>query len=503
MFTYSIASIDDLRILFNKRLIERNYDLEYKACLDLYLSDFINGKSIIFVAKRYDEPIGSINLEFCQLPNIDKSYVPNKKYCYLSTFKIEKIYEGQGHISKLVKLAENLAEDLGYTFSVISCNENNQRAKSIYKHFGYTRVVKREYINKSNILYLCKTLQKKEFVEKDFPYVSIVIPVYNSMTVLEATINCVLHQSYTNFELIFIDDGSTDSTLQLIHNTIQGDRRVKVFKQKHLGAGPARNKGLKEAIGKYVLFLDSDDLFIPNMLEKLVNTADAYKSDIVTFGFASFLDEPSNYTIAPCLYDGIENRLFSVYELKDNIFQKTIAAAWNKFFKRDYLIDQELEFQDLPFFNDEYFSRMAVLQSNRIVYIKDTLLFYRLNSINNIHSAKDGSLLFSRVVDTLYDTMVRKNILCTFKESFSAYFADVICRALSHAGTKELFATIFTECKVLFNKCKDGINLLYLNADKKNVLDCVSSGNIDATYEYVNRLSNLSKKYSMDLKMED
>ena len=494
MFTYSIASIEDIELLFQKRLQERNSDPSYKHSLDNYFDDFVSGKSIIFVVKNGEEPIGSINLEFCQLTDIVSSYVSGKKYCYLSTFKIEKIYEGQGHISKLTKKAEDIARKLGYQYSIISCEETNQRVKSIYNHFGYTEVVAQTQERGHNIVYLGKQLGDGHWKDNGVPLVSVVVPVYNSSNVLRDTMNCILHQTYTNFELIIVDDGSNDSTLQLISEIAQGDQRVKIIKQAHLGAGIARNSGMEEASGKYILFLDSDDLFLPNMLEVLVNTAETYESDVVTFGFASFRDNPSNYVSAPCLYDGLEKRLCSSFELKNNIFQKTIAAAWNKFFRRSYLKDCGLEFQDLPFFNDEYFSRMALLQSERILYIKDKLLFYRLNSPNNIHSAKDGSLLFSSVIDALYDTMEKKNLLSTFIESFSVYFADVIYRALSRARSKELFIPILTECKNLLNRCKCGVNLSYLSDDKKNVLEYVSNGNVEATYEYVNRLSNLSQR---------
>ena len=496
MYTYSIATVDDVKLLFEKRLKERASYPNYKVCLDMYFDDYISGKSIIFAIKKNENPIGSITLEFCKLDDIANSNVSKMKYCYLSTFKIEKIYEGQGHISKLIKLAETVACKLGYYYAIIACEETNQRVKSIYDHFGYTEVITRKQDNGHQMVYLGKRLGDGDGVQKrkEAPYISIVVPVYNSFALLHDTLNCILHQTYTNYELILVDDGSSDLTIQLISAAVQEDKRVKVIKQEHLGAGIARNNGLKEATGKYVLFLDSDDLFMPNMLETLVDTADTYESDIVTFGFASFRDKPSNYTFSPCLYDGNENRVFSSYELKNNIFQKTISAAWNKFFRRSYLLDCELEFQDLPFFNDEFFSRMAVLQSERLFYIKDKLLFYRLNSPNNIHSAKDGSLLFSRVVDAIYEAMEKKNLLSTFGKSFTVYFADVVYRALSRAETKELFATIFSECKDLFNRCKSGVLLSCLSNDKKSVLEYILKGDVEVTYEYVNRLSNLSKE---------
>ena len=470
MYTYSVATIDDINLLLEKRLKERNFDSNYKECLKKYFDDFVSGKSIIFVAKIAGEPIGSINLEFCNLPDIEKSCVAKIKYCFLSTFKIEKKYRGQGHISKLIKMAENIAQELGYYSIIISCEETNQHAIDIYTHFGYDEIIMRKQINNNFIIYFRKILENNKVLFKNKPYVSIIVPVYNSSTTLCDTLNCILHQTYTNFELIVVDDGSSDSTLKMIYENIKEERRLKVIKQNHLGAGVARNKGLKAAVGKYVLFLDSDDLFLPNMLEILIKKADSLNAEIVIFGFSVFKSEPSNYIPTPYPYVGIENRLYSSFELRDSIFQKNIAAAWNKFYNRSFLINCEIEFQNLPFFNDEYFSRMSLLQSNSICYINEVLLFYRINSPNNIHSAKDGSVLFSCVVDCLYNTMNKKNIIKDFERSFSIYFGDIIYRALSHAGNKQMFVLIFAECNALLNRCKSGLNLSFLDDNKRNIL---------------------------------
>ena len=103
MYTYSIATVDDIRILLNKWEKVRGAESNYKRYLDMYFNDYISGRSIFFVVKDDLNPVGSIILEFCELDDISVSYVSKEKYCFLSTFKIEKPYEGHGHISKLTK----------------------------------------------------------------------------------------------------------------------------------------------------------------------------------------------------------------------------------------------------------------------------------------------------------------------------------------------------------------------------------------------------------------
>jgi len=104
--------------------------------------------------------------------------------------------------------------------------------------------------------------------------VSIIIPVYNREKYLEECIDSVFAQTYQNYEIILIDDGSTDSTLEICQNLAQRDNRIRLFKEKHGGVSNARNKGLDEAKGEYVFFLDSDDVIHPVLLEALVDGLD-------------------------------------------------------------------------------------------------------------------------------------------------------------------------------------------------------------------------------------
>ena len=94
---------------------------------------------------------------------------------------------------------------------------------------------------------------------------SVIIPLYNKQDYITRTINSVLNQTYQNFEIIVVDDGSTDKSLSVV-KTIK-DKRIKVFSQKNLGVSNARNKGIKQSKGNYIAFLDADDEFLPRYLD--------------------------------------------------------------------------------------------------------------------------------------------------------------------------------------------------------------------------------------------
>lgn len=100
--------------------------------------------------------------------------------------------------------------------------------------------------------------------------VSVIIPIYNRETTLEESIQSVLNQSFQHFEIILIDDGSTDNTLNICNKLSSSDSRIKLFKSEHVGVSAARNIGLDSAQGEFVLFLDSDDIIHPNLLDAFV-----------------------------------------------------------------------------------------------------------------------------------------------------------------------------------------------------------------------------------------
>ena len=123
---------------------------------------------------------------------------------------------------------------------------------------------------------------------KTKPLISVIVPVYNTEKYLKKCIDSIIMQTYKEFELFLVDDGSTDSCPMLCDEYAVTDSRVKVIHKKNEGQGMARNMALDAASGKYISFIDSDDWVVPNMLEKMVNAAEQYSADIVFCGIAVF-----------------------------------------------------------------------------------------------------------------------------------------------------------------------------------------------------------------------
>ena len=210
--------------------------------------------------------------------------------------------------------------------------------------------------------------------------VSIIMPVYNKAKYLENMVNCILSQTYTNFELIIINDGSTDSS-ELICNNLKKDIRVKVIHIKNRGVSNARNVGLEIATGEYIQFLDADDYIEENMLEDLINIIDTYNPDLIISGIKK-IDENNKLieNILPAFYG--MTTISKMLENFGEIQRKTGIYGYisNKFIKKSIIEKNNLKFntniwlaEDLDFYLElyKYISTVYFCQHSYYYYLID------------------------------------------------------------------------------------------------------------------------------------
>ncbi|MCR5421602.1 MAG: glycosyltransferase [Lachnospiraceae bacterium] len=213
--------------------------------------------------------------------------------------------------------------------------------------------------------------------------VSVIVPIYNTSQYLEECLGSLKKQTLKNIEIICINDGSTDNSLSILKRVANTDNRIIVIEREEASGSAAlpRNEGLAVARGKYVMFLDSDDYFSPDLLEKLYKFAEANSSDLVMC---------DNYVITP---DGgiDENRetelhrqylpdlkVFSYKNVAKTIFQISNAAVWHKLILRELLEEYSLEFQEnTPRLDDIYFVNSLLIVARRISILDEKLVYYR------------------------------------------------------------------------------------------------------------------------------
>ena len=224
------------------------------------------------------------------------------------------------------------------------------------------------------------------------PKISIIMPVYNGQAHLADTLRCLFSQSFLDFEVIWVDDGSADGSRDLLQEAVEADPRHRLLQQAHSGAGAARNYGLSQAKGDYVLFSDCDDLLQPQALETLYKTAVAAQADITACNYAGI---DAKGTIH--LQTGVQTGLFrgkSVFCRKDcpkDILRAAGSMVWNKLYRREFLLANQLRFDELFTCNDLSFAAVSMAAAERIAWTKEHLIHYRFPRLGNPKALADVS----------------------------------------------------------------------------------------------------------------
>lgn len=222
--------------------------------------------------------------------------------------------------------------------------------------------------------------------------ISIIIPVFNAELYICECLDCLLSQCYDSYEIICIDDGSTDNSNALLRRYSQINRHIKVLMQDNMGAGSARNLGIAEARGKYLLFLDIDDIFEKNLLSVTVQKAEENDADVVIFNADKFdaVTGKINDKWRAIKYIPNNGSLFSAEKICDSVFNFTVPAPWNKLFRRDFIERIGVRFQEIRSTNDLMFVYASLCNSKKMVILDEILVHYRTNNQLSIQGRKRG-----------------------------------------------------------------------------------------------------------------
>lgn len=253
---------------------------------------------------------------------------------------------------------------------------------------------------------------------------SVVVPVHNGEKFLTQLIGSIASQDFTDYEVIFVNDASTDRTGDILLEAPAFNPRIRFMVANCKNAGDARNLGLEKALGKYVLFLDADDFVAKNMFSKICSAAASNCADIVLFGGRRYdevekkLSEKREFVRADLAPSGV----FSSIDAAQRLFQITTPCPWNKLFCREFLESNSLRFDSLGNAEDLSFSLGALALANRIVVLDEDYIRYRVNTGGgNAESRKiEQPLCFISALDNL-ETRLKENgleeaLLATFRE---------------------------------------------------------------------------------------
>ncbi len=210
------------------------------------------------------------------------------------------------------------------------------------------------------------------------PEISIIMPIYNAESYLCDTLNSIQQQSFENFEAILVDDGSTDDTSRIARCFAERDHRFVYIKKTNSGAALSRNLAISLIRGKYSLFLDSDDLFDSKLLEILYQTALRSDADVCICCADLFSSVPGDLGKRFAPGARMPQGVYDASSLSACFYQRVTTVPWDKLIRTSVFRENGILFQNIRYSNDNYFVLMSLAHANRIAYIDDVLVHYRV-----------------------------------------------------------------------------------------------------------------------------
>ena len=283
--------------------------------------------------------------------------------------------------------------------------------------------------------------------------ISVVIPVYNAEEFLLESMNSLLNQTFEDFELICVNDGSKDNSLNILNDFAKKDNRVKVFNQENAGCGAARNKALNEAKGDYIYFFDPDDYILSDAFEKLYENAINTQSDIVLFKIAKFRDgESVDYSSPGFNFDDefpesfdFNNKSFQYKDVKRHVLNSSFAP-WTKLYKKEFLDSyDDFRFPTGLAFDDVPFHVMAMLRASKISFIPDYLYHYRLSNPNSVNNTSSNGIYIMDIVDIVEDFLKQNNYYNEFYNEFYKFKIEQILYYLISSNSQDYYEKAKTE----------------------------------------------------------
>jgi glycosyltransferase involved in cell wall biosynthesis len=324
--------------------------------------------------------------------------------------------------------------------------------------------------------YRCKN---KLYEEISMPVISVIMPIYNGAQYMKKSIDIILKQTFKDFELILVNDGSNDNSKEICSEYAEQDRRIRVINKENGGAWSARNKGIDVVEGKYIMFLDCDDWYEDTLLEEMYKSIEDNKADLVICGQIDVIVNEKNDVIK---YNKVlpEGQCYKSNDeiLKNYIYlrEKYIAdVLWNKIYKAHIIKEFNLRFQNFKRGEDAIFNANYYEKINKCITLNKALYYYRIEISNPIwlKYSKDYYNVLSDENEAIsnklkqwgrYDENAISYQSLHFIEEIMGYFEWI-----NYSQNSFEFKEKYLKIKQLLNKDKVKECLINSRVDKKGV----------------------------------
>lgn len=403
--------------------------------------------------------------------------------------------------------------------SLISIMDNIKR---LYDDYGDVNLIKRvsfAFDNIINRIDLCnidivnrghKNLEDKysdgliiKEVDKK-PKISLVVPVYNVENYIEKCLDSIINQSLANIEIICINDGSTDNSLEILNSYAKDDDRIKIFTFENKGLGPSRNRGIDRANGEYIAFVDSDDWLKLTFCEEIYKTASKTNSDIVLF---NAIEEYNDYKKKRIYFSkdliNDDNFIFD-FRWNSDIILNSYFTAWSKLHRTEFLKENNIRFPN-SLFEDMEFQVESYLKANVMSYNSNIFYHYRKQnptSIMNSLRGEDCYCIFD-IVNNIENELKNNEVWNVLKPKFIRFKINQFKEKFSNVSNefKESYFKIMK--KELLNMDVSLLNLQNLPPYLSRFYIFTLNSNNYAEYEKFNKSISSNIKYINKKKLDN
>lgn len=290
------------------------------------------------------------------------------------------------------------------------------------------------------------------------PKVSVIMPVYNASEYLHQSMDCILNQTHGNIELICVDDGSTDDSLDILNEYAENDSRVKVFSQTNRGGGAARNFALGKITGEFLYFMDADDELEQDTFCKLIDVMQIKDLDFIIFSAINYAEDTGELFKSPYysmekLKAFGEGKVFSCDDLGDLIFDISVTP-WCKFYNTQFVLDSGARFLENSIFHDNQFFWEVLFNARRMTFIDGFYYTRRRHSASSTGAGDERYVNIINVVNNIIKLFEKYGRLDRFRHIL--YNKKIVWIYTRHVEIRPEFKELFySEMKMDFVSIED------------------------------------------------
>ena len=257
------------------------------------------------------------------------------------------------------------------------------------------------------------------------PKISLLVAAYNIENYIEKCLNSLVQQTLKDIEIIVVNDGSTDTTLDKIKDFANKDERIKIIDQENQGLSNVRKVGFQVAQGKYIQYVDGDDWLVLNACEKLYNQAEKELADVVVFHYQKVYSNGEKQNCCGYHKERLASHTFISF-VKGGLF----CSVCTKLIRRQFLVDCDFQFpQNITYGEDEAFSALLFLQQPNIAFINDYLYCYYQRTESANHDLEsyvnDSELVFSLIKQAL-NMMSAEQIIIEYADFYTLIYLLIL-----------------------------------------------------------------------------